>query len=373
MVVIIPTLPRDICNYKFLSVFEVLLRFGNEYMGSAVECIAGPKARNHWLRMLTSSFILFQIRVPFKKHLKIQNFTFGNTPCRLYSPVDVKSKACIIFIHGGGWCLMNAKYFDYIMSAIVKDLGCSILSIDYGLAPRNVFPVGLNQCWVAIEDFYLNHADNLSIDKTRLAILADSAGGNIAGALAQRSARLGKNYFKCQILVYPITSCLDFQNSSYKEYYEKYNKTGLLNPEGVARWMLFYLGIEATKENVKKVMRNQHISDKLRQDFNLKSECKHQVDLKLSEKFEEFARNPDFCILKSKDLRLLPKTLVITAGYDICFEESYEYYCAMKSEGVQATWKHFPTAFHGILNLAGSQTQKAVKREITDYIRKNLF
>lgn len=174
-------------------------------------------------------------------------------------------------------------------------------------------------------------------------------------------------------MVYPVTSCLDFQNSSYKEYYKEYNGTGLLNPECMARWMLLYLGIPATRSNVKKVMKNQHISEQLKKDFLLKSESLNGCDKQLSETFEKFARNPDFCPILSNDLHLLPKTLVITSGFDICRDEGIEYYKKLQNAGVYAEWKHFPTSFHGILNLAGSKTQKNVKEKIVEYCKKHLL
>uniref|UniRef100_A0A0N4ZTB7 Abhydrolase_3 domain-containing protein n=1 Tax=Parastrongyloides trichosuri TaxID=131310 RepID=A0A0N4ZTB7_PARTI len=373
--VFIPQVPKNICNRNVVSVMEFFIRLGNEYMGDVAEIIGGAKVRNEWIRFLASSFIVFQVTQPFKKHLTITRAKFGGTQCRIYTPINEyrRSNACIIYIHGGAWCILKAHHFDYIISTLVKNCGCTIISINYSLAPDKIFPTSFNECWNAIEDICEFSYNKLLIDKNKIAIFGDSAGGNIAAALALKSSKTGKNYFKCQILVYPVISCLDFQNSSYKQYYEEYNGTGLLNPEGMARWMLLYLGIPASKSNVNKVLNNQHISDQLKKDFDLKIECLNGCDERLSQKFEKFARNPAFCPLLSKDIHLLPKTLIITSGFDICRDEGIDYYKKMKECGVDAELKHFPTTFHGILNLAGSSMQKSVKGKIVDYCKKHLL
>lgn len=47
---------------------------------------------------------------------------------------------------------------------------------------------------------------------------------------------------------------------SYRAYYENYKGTSLLNPRMMTRWFLMYLGIKPTSENIKAVLKNQHIS-----------------------------------------------------------------------------------------------------------------
>lgn len=67
-------------------------------------------------------------------------------------------------------------------------------------------------------------------------------------------------FFKCQVLLYPVTNFLDLLSPSYRYFYQAYKGTALLNPKCLARWCLMYAGIEVTNENIKAILKNQHVS-----------------------------------------------------------------------------------------------------------------
>lgn len=105
--------------------------------------------------------------------------------------------------------------------------------------------------------FYSRLLD-LPFNRKRVLISGDSAGGNLAAVVCQRLHREKKDILKGQILIYPVTHVFNFTSPSYQDYWKSYAGTALLNPKHMARWILLYLGIEASKNNIKKVMNSQH-------------------------------------------------------------------------------------------------------------------
>ena len=109
-------------------------------------------------------------------------------------------------------------------SAIMAQLcamGANIVWVDYGLAPEHPFPAPLRDVLAACRSLFHN-AEKLGIDPTRVGIVGDSAGGNLAAvtALMNRYGQLGHR-FVCQILLYP---CLDLTASlpSHRQFSSGY-------------------------------------------------------------------------------------------------------------------------------------------------------
>lgn len=102
--------------------------------------------------------------------------------------------------------------------------------------------------------------------------MGDSAGGNLATVVCQRLLRQKRAYIRCQVLINPVTHALDFQSSSYRDYYRSCKDTALLDPSTLAMWYLLYLGIKPTRRNIKSVLQNRHFSkDRLELDDILSS------------------------------------------------------------------------------------------------------
>ncbi|VDK79931.1 unnamed protein product, partial [Cylicostephanus goldi] len=190
----------------------------------------------------------------------IHNESIGGTKVRVYTPKEKKTNAALIFIHGGGWCTMRAGCYDDLMCGFVRRLGITIFSIDYRLAPEYPYPYPVDDCEAVVNELYHNSYTRFDIDRDKICIAGDSAGGNIAAVITQRLAKRNENFLKCQVLIYPVIHVFSFQSSSYLDYYQKYNGTSLLNPRAMARWILLYLGLPANRKNVEKLTTNQHIS-----------------------------------------------------------------------------------------------------------------
>ena len=98
----------------------------------------------------------------------------------LYPPDGTGPHPGILFIHGGSWVAGSPLTHDKLARRLAEH-GYSVVSVDYALAPEHKHPEGLDDCVLAA-DWLTGEAEGLGIDPWRLAIMGDSAGGNLAAA-----------------------------------------------------------------------------------------------------------------------------------------------------------------------------------------------
>ena len=103
---------------------------------------------------------------------------------RVYTPATA-SGAGLLWIHGGGLVLGAAAMDDRFCGETARDLGVTIASVDYRLAPRHPFPAAFNDVHRGWE-WLTFHAGELGISTSRLAVGGQSAGGGLAASLVQR-------------------------------------------------------------------------------------------------------------------------------------------------------------------------------------------
>ena len=107
----------------------------------------------------------------------------------------------VLFLHGGGWSLAGLDEYDGLLKALTAQSGANFISLDYHLAPENPFPAALNDSQAALDFILANAADFRGLS-TKVAVMGDSAGGNLAAVLAQSSENSGK--IQAQFLLYPM-------------------------------------------------------------------------------------------------------------------------------------------------------------------------
>lgn len=129
----------------------------------------------------------------------------GALPIRLYAPPgagDALSPG-LVFFHGGGWVAGSLDTHDGLCRRLCEAAGCRIVSLDYRLAPEHPFPAALMDCLLAV-NWVANHAASLGLDRTRLAVGGDSAGGGLAAAVCQIARDAGGPPIALQLLICPI-------------------------------------------------------------------------------------------------------------------------------------------------------------------------
>lgn len=120
---------------------------------------------------------------------------------RVYRPTGVTEPGpALLWIHGGGYVIGNAKQDDRLCMRFCRALGITVASVDYRLAPEHPYPAPLDDCYAAL----LWLAGLPAVDPARVAIGGASAGGGLAAALALLARDRGEVAPAFQLLVYPM-------------------------------------------------------------------------------------------------------------------------------------------------------------------------
>lgn len=117
---------------------------------------------------------------------------------RIYRPIENRRRySTVVFYHGGGFVLGGIQAYDNLCRMITNASCCRVVSVDYRLAPEHKFPAAVEDAFDALKWVIAN------VDSGSVAVMGDSAGGNLAAVAAQLAARegLGLSY---QVLVYPV-------------------------------------------------------------------------------------------------------------------------------------------------------------------------
>lgn len=144
---------------------------------------------------------------------KIPSYQNGVIELTIYEPKDIEKNApCLIYLHGGAFVLKAAPYHKSLVCEYALKTPCKVIFVDYRLAPKYAFPVGVEDCYAAFE-WVCKNAEVLGIDKNRIAIGGDSAGGALAAAV-NLMARDRKAHGICfQMLIYPVTDARQITES----------------------------------------------------------------------------------------------------------------------------------------------------------------
>ncbi len=127
----------------------------------------------------------------------------ARVPVVVYEPEGRRAAtAVLLWIHGGGTVLGSAATDHALASALARDTGAVVVSVDYRLAPEHPFPTPFDDCYAALEWLHAS-AGALGIDPARIAVGGASAGGLLAASVCQRAADEGLGV-AFQLLVYPM-------------------------------------------------------------------------------------------------------------------------------------------------------------------------
>jgi acetyl esterase/lipase len=120
---------------------------------------------------------------------------------RLFRPASARGAGpALLWIHGGGYVIGNAAQDDVLCRRFARELGATVASVDYRLAPEHPYPTSLEDCYSALTWL----ARLPSVDPARVAIGGASAGGGLAAALALLARDRAEVPLAAQLLVYPM-------------------------------------------------------------------------------------------------------------------------------------------------------------------------
>jgi len=220
---------------------------------------------------------------------------------RLYRPADNNDiRPGLLWIHGGGYISGFVRLNEGLCIRFVTETGCSVASVEYRLAPEHPYPVPLEDCYSALEWLYEN-AEELHIDKERIAVAGNSAGGGLTAALTLLARDRGGPKLFFQAPLYPMIddrcdtpSCVEMQDR--KAWFGEGNERA---------WSL-YLG-----------------------DMN-----KEEVPLYAAP-------------ARALDYTGLPPTYTFIGDLDPLRDETIEYVARLSKDGVPVEFHLYPGCFHG--------------------------
>ena len=155
----------------------------------------------------------------------------GGVPVRIYRPSPDPDLPVIVYFHGGGWTIGSVEQFDPVTRQIANATNAIVVSVDYRLAPEHPYPAPLDDCWRALE-WTVQNASTFGGDGSRLAVMGDSAGGNLAAVCALLARDAGAPAVAMQVLVYPVVDT-SVTTASYRE-----NAQGYLLTRDDMTWFL---------------------------------------------------------------------------------------------------------------------------------------
>jgi acetyl esterase len=230
----------------------------------------------------------------------------ADLPACIYAPEGDAPRGGIVFFHGSGWVIANIEICDAAARSLANSTGCVVVSVNYQKAPEHPFPVPFDDCYAATEWVYA-HADELGIDRSRLAVAGDSAGGNLAAAVCLKARDEDGPEIAFQCLVYPALD-RNWDTPSAIENAEGYG----LQRETM-RWFW-----------------NHYVPDEADGD------------------------NPLVSPLRAADLTGLPPAFIATAEFDPLRDDGESYAARLRDAGVEVTVKRYDGMIHGFYWMLGA-------------------
>ena len=226
----------------------------------------------------------------------------GPIGLRIYVPSQSdEARPAFLWCHGGGFIVGDLDCADSICRNIARVADCVVIAVRYRLAPGHDLSAG-REDFLAALDWVTKTGKSLGIDTTRLAIGGDSAGANIAAAVAQARVRLNEPALCLQVLAYPATDLLQEFPSKAE------NANGFLITAGLL-------------DHVKRIVVTT-----------------------------PDAADPWLSPRRHPDLRGLPPALIVSAGYDPIRDDGLDYAARLRAAGVPVELLHYAGQIHGFLN-----------------------
>ncbi len=237
----------------------------------------------------------------------------GPMAARIYTPVGMTGRvtpACVYY-HGGGWVIGDLDTHDAACRMLANESGCRVISVDYRLAPENKFPAAFDDAYAALVWTEKNALDH-SINPNRLAVAGDSAGGNLAAAVALHARLKGGPKLSFQALIYPVTQARADTRSMHD-------------------------------------LAAGYVLEKASMDWFFDQYLDAGADL----------NDPRVSPLAAPDVSGVAPAFVLVAGYDPLKDEGKDYAAKLKAAGVPATLVEYDSMIHGFITMGGVAPQAA--------------
>jgi acetyl esterase len=252
-------------------------------------------------------------------------------PARLYhaSAEAWRAAPLIVFLHGGGWFQGDLDCYDVLLRDLCARSGATLLSVAYRLAPEHRYPAALEDGLTAMRwaaQFVSTHAGAAA----RLAVMGDSAGGNLATVIARRWHREERIRLSAQFLLYPMLD-VSTPHAAYPSRMQFGSGEYLLTREGIDVAAAWYLERASARDD------------------------------------------PDVSPLLMEDVSMLPETVIVIGGHDPLLDEAKLYALRLKAAGVPTRLECFETAIHAFLSFGVLDVAQQGRAYLAAEIQRCLF
>ncbi|KAJ8410705.1 hypothetical protein AAFF_G00186620 [Aldrovandia affinis] len=298
---------------------------------------------------------------------------------------DGELRRAVVYLHGGGWCLGSSRMgpYDLLARQMVIELSAVVVSVEYRLAPEHHFPVPFEDVYRVVKHFLQGQVlAQYHVDPDRVAVSGDSAGGNLAAAVAQQLPQdPGQRVaLKAQALLYPVLQPLDLNTPSYQQ-----NQHMPILPKTlmVRFWSEYFT---SDKSLFRAMMSNSHNSlesagllkfvnwsallpESFRRPYEYRAPVAESLDPSRTIASIVDPRASPLLVPDSR-LRPLPKAYILTCEYDVLRDDGAMYATRLRRAGVEVTHEHYSGGFHGALMFTLWPTDFEIGHRMKDnYIR----
>jgi acetyl esterase len=234
--------------------------------------------------------------------------TPGGVALRAYRPSRLAQGEvlpALVYFHGGGWTIGDLDTHDTLCRELAAGANCAVFSVEYRLAPESPFPAAVDDC-IAATKYVHEAASALNIDRHRIGVGGDSAGGNLAAVVALHARDTGGPGLCFQLLIYPATD-QHMESESLRRNGEGY----LLTRPMMERFRANYLPRAAD--------------------------------------YADWRASP----AAARSHAGLPPAFVLTAGFDPLLDEGRQYAQRLARAGVELAYREYSGMIHGFILMGG--------------------
>lgn len=269
------------------------------------------------------------------KKTVVMNFGDKGIPLHIFTPEGHEDgSAALVFIHGGGFMVGNIGQYENCLRDIVERTGCVAIYPEYRLSPETMFPGGVEDC-VKTLDWLVDHADELGVDATRIAVAGDSAGGSLSNAVVLEGSHADR--IKAVVELYPL---VDGGPVPDEWSYDLYEVVDEQRPEALSR-----------------VDRIRLANNDLPPMY-VNGDADKMLDPLISALFAE-------------DVSAFPRTVIISSEYDYLRYQDELFAKRLQDAGVDVTAIRYRGCDHGFFEMYGVMPQaEDVCRVISEELAK---
>lgn len=231
----------------------------------------------------------------------------GDQELRIFLPEvqPARPLPVVVYYFGGGFVAGSLDVADESNRALANDAGVIVVAASYRLAPEHKFPAATDDTFAALR-WVGEHIGEYGGDPARIAVMGDSAGGNLAAVAAQRARDEGGPELSAQVLIYPAIDA-NADTASKREFAEGY----VISTAAMDYFWEQYLNSP--------------------------------------EEAEDPRATPS-----RGDLTGLPPALVLSVEYEVLRDEAEAYAEQLAAAGVEVEQKRLPGLIHGVYNMSGA-------------------